>query len=258
MSRGVSAAAACGGLVLMLGIAPASAVPISLGFESGGLSAGNITGSETVFTDAGVSIALKNAGTNSLALFDSTCKFQFNGTDNTSGTTYTPGEAACTGGDPDLGTAQALGTGPQGLVLIANEGTDTDPDDFAGTYEFEYTFSAPDGVLIEQIEMLDLDGAEDIAFSALFLGEDPDAGPVTLTEPTVDLVGTPTTDNSLRRYTFDDTRAVEVFYIEFKGTSGAVGSMEFTPRVVPVPAALPLMLGGLGLLGMIGLRRRRS
>jgi len=252
MSRGFSAAAACGGLVLLLGGAPASAVPISLGFDSGGLSAGNITGSEAAFTDAGVSIALKNAGTNSLALFDSTCRFQFNAN------TYNPGEDACTGGDPDLGTAAELGTGPQDLVLIANEGTDADPDDFAGTYEFEYTFSAPDGVLIEQIEMLDLDGAEDIAFSALFLGEDPADGPVTLTEASVDLVGTPTTDNSLRRYTFDDTRAVEVFYIEFKGTSGAVGSMEFTPQVVPVPAALPLMLGGLGLLGMIGLRRRRS
>jgi len=252
MSRGFSAAAACGGLVLLLGGAPASAVPISLGFDSGGLSAGNITGSEAAFTDAGVSIALKNAGTNSLALFDSTCRFQFNAN------TYNSGEDACTGGDPDLGTAAELGTGPQDLVLIANEGTDADPDDFAGTYEFEYTFSAPDGVLIEQIEMLDLDGAEDIAFSALFLGEDPADGPVTLTEASVDLVGTPTTDNSLRRYTFDDTRAVEVFYIEFKGTSGAVGSLEFTPRVVPVPAALPLMLGGLGLLGMIGLRRRRS
>jgi len=43
-----------------------------------------------------------------------------------------------------------------------------------------------------------------------------------------------------------------------KGTTNAVASTEITISAVPVPAALPLLLAGLGGLGLVGRRKRKA
>ena len=221
----------------------AAAATIDLGFDESGLGAGNITGTESAFISRGVEIDLLGATGKSLALFQSTCRFSFGGT------TYNGEADACTGQDPDLGTASGLGTGPQGLILIANEGSDAQPDDFAGSYSFRYSFASP--VLVDVVEMVDLDGAEDIAFR----GKAASGGPVFDIDPSgVSLVGTPTKDNSLRAYTLGNELRLSEFYIDFKSTSGAVGSLSYT--AVPLPASLPMLIGALGLIGWAAHRRR--
>lgn len=60
-------------------------------------------------------------------------------------------------------------------------------------------------------------------------------------------------DTSLGLFDFASLRTG----IHIQGLSGNPDSTKYTPSVVPVPAALPLLAVGLGLLGVLGYRRRK-
>lgn len=216
----------------------AAAAPINLDFDENGATAGNIAGD--LFVSEGVMIRLLDNGGNpfanspTLALFDSAC----------AGNGLNPGATACTGDDPDLAQPNPPG---QGLVLIANEGSDSDPDDFAGNYSFEFMFTNPTSV--DFVQVVDLEESEDVSFRGLTMGG------ATISLPAVaSLIDPPAGDNSLWEFGLQ-TQQLQKLFIDFKGTSGAIGSLEYTP--VPIPASLPLLVGALGLMGFLS-RRRRS
>jgi hypothetical protein len=50
---------------------------------------------------------------------------------------------------------------------------------------------------------------------------------------------------------------VKSLTFDFGSASGAIDNLKLTPSIVPVPAALPLLLAGVGALGFAG-RRKRS
>lgn len=62
-------------------------------------------------------------------------------------------------------------------------------------------------------------------------------------------------DNQFERIDFAQGTLVNSFTVDFSG-SGAIG--RFGAAVVPVPAAFPLMLTGLGVFGWIAARRRKK
>jgi len=224
-----------GAVVALLIGSAAQAATIDLDFDENGATAGNIAGN--FFASEGVTIELVGAGSRSLALFDTECK----------GNGFNPSLAACTGDDPDL----ARPAGEHGLVLIANEGSDSAPDDFAGTYTFKFSFTNPTDV--EYVDLIDIDRQEDVKFRGEFASN---IGTISTLPATAALL-TPShpQDNSVRRFTLA-TAQLTTLYVDFLGTSGAIGSLNYTP--VPIPATLPLLLGGLGFMGFIARRRRQS
>lgn len=202
----------------------------------------------TLFSSFGIT-NISTTGANGLALYNTECGVDF--------------FVSCTGGDPDLATGPSFGTGTgtpgmnvgntgQGRALIT-QADDTDvPNDLLGTYTFTFEFLLP--VSIKEIQIIDLEDNEDVSFD------------VELSDSTVleniaftatQLGSVPSGDNSLTGFSpisfLTDVSKLEV---NFLGTSGAINSVTYAP--VPLPAALPLALGGIAMLGGLGFVRRKA
>ncbi len=224
----------------MAGLFATGAQALTLDFDTantGSIGPGNITGSE--FTDFGVVIT-GGAGTN-LALFNSNCGTDFDSSCTTTAT------------DGDLATGPAFGTAPQGNVLINNGGTSANPNDNASGGLFNFAFLSP--VTFSSIDILDLDEsnlATKIAFTFGFAG-----GASQMFDGTGGVLQNPgfSGDNSLRTFTFDLLNVTSLS-VELKNISGAISSVSYAP--VPLPAALPLLLAGVGALGIAARRRKAA
>ncbi|MGF1446506.1 MAG: hypothetical protein ACFBRM_09935 [Pikeienuella sp.] len=202
-----------------------------------------------------LSVAPNNSGS-TLGLFNSNCGPDFPG-------------VACGGNDGDLATGPTFGTDPQGLVLVINESTTDVNDDPDGGV---ITFSFANPVDISSVTLLDLDDNADDVGKIDFGFEFADTNLARRDVLVSDLLNSNTkvlggalgSENSLVEFTFVDEsgtvdgafQGVSEFSIEYNGVSGAVAGLTYERFDVPVPAALPLMLTGLGLLGYLRARRR--
>lgn len=129
-----------------------------------------------------------------------------------------------------------------GNAFVANE-NDFQPDDQAGGAELLFEFDAP--IWLSYIDILDPEEGADVYVNGLFIDTAQTFGPG---KSGVNSQAT----NYFDRVIFGQT-SVNSIEVRFSG-SGAVG--EIGLAAIPVPAALPLMIGGLGALGLI--RRRRK
>ncbi|MEL7343865.1 MAG: VPLPA-CTERM sorting domain-containing protein [Pseudomonadota bacterium] len=147
------------------------------------------------------------------------------------------------GEDPDLTSpfVDADGLLPAtgfGNAIVANENNST-PDDQAGGADLFFEFVSP--ILLSYIDILDAEEGAEIFVNGSSVGSAMTPG-----------TGQPDTVNYFDRVSFADT-LVSNIRVVFSG-SGAVGEIGLAP--IPVPAALPLLIGGLGALGVA--RRRRK
>lgn len=218
-------------LFLASGVAAAA---MTIDFDTGNAGAtspGNIAGTE--FSDLGVTVSTVNPNNNPLALFNSNCGPDFPG-------------VPCSGNDGDLASGPTFGTAPQGNVLIINGGSSANPNDDPDGGSFIFGFNPL--VSVNFVDILDLDEDVDPIFTFTF----DDSSTAEITADMVALLGTETGDNSLRRYSFSEMR-VSSLEVNLPDVSGAVAALNVTP--IPVPAALPLVLTGLGLLRLAARRR---
>ncbi|MEM6636191.1 MAG: VPLPA-CTERM sorting domain-containing protein [Pseudomonadota bacterium] len=210
---------------------------VTLDFE--GPSSGNIDGDE--FLGAfGLTITGfdKDGVETQLALFNSSC-------DGGPGNDSFPD---CTGDDDDLASGDPYGTDPQGNVLIIQE-NGGEPDDSAQGGSWLFSFLAP--VTVTAVELLDLDrNPRGLSFDFAYEGGASSDDVAPLSEQ---LLSNDTGNNSLTRFTFEEFNVVSLKINLYD--SGAVASVDFTP--VPLPAGLPLLVAGLGALGLMR-RRKRS
>lgn len=177
------------------------------------------------------------------------------------------GPNACTGNDTDLAGPFVNGgtVGPDplantGLALIRDEvsdasdgnrdGTVDDPNDT--TVQGTIVFSFSRNVAFERVDLLDIEEGGS-GLNILLSG---DGG--TTTTQIADSLGVSEDGEYLRFFNPSQEQQVNWIAFEFEG-SGALDNFVFdtNPEVVPVPAALPMLASGLGLLGWVGWRRRR-
>lgn len=249
----------CFASALCLAAGSVSAAPVTLDFDIGknGMTSAGVINDLTLFSNFGVTLSVDAPNPplpNTLALFNSNCGPDFG--------------VNCTGGDPDLATGPTYGTTPQGRVLIIQENAGGVPDDAlaGGTIRFDF-----DRLMqVKSVELLDLDESaitvgqidfrffySDNTFSDIFVENLVGLGGA------IDLLSfaTVTGDNELRRLSFTGGAAsfaknVIGFSITYNNISGAIASITYAP--VPVPAALPLLAGGMAVFGFMGWRRRRA
>lgn len=182
--------------------------------------------------------------------------------------TTDPGTAA--DGDPDLGapfydaftgpaprsgtpTATANKLNPLNVLIIgekpsADSGPDTNPDDngrggmISIAFDIAVTFMGFD--LFDDVDGFVAEGRDG---DGNLVGT---SGPISMDY-----------DNQFTSLGGLNWENVSLLTFDFKGASGAIDSLAFADPdggpVVPVPAALPLLLAGIGGLGLLG-RRRKS
>lgn len=243
-------------------IATTAASAATLNFEgittSGGLGQqGTISGTEI----PGVTISLSGNNAGMLGLYNSACR-QDNSAPN------------CTGGDADLATGAGLassGTAPlgtvdtpaEGFILISSEGSGGTFGDKVGSPLFTFEFAVP--TFINSFVLIDIDENPN-QVQAIFTFSDG--------SPILSFSGSKATsvlnagkDNS---YSLFDIAAiagsdlllagllapVDKFQIQFNSISGGIASIHATP--VPVPAALPLLVSALGLMGWLSRHRKTA
>ena len=156
-----------------------------------------------------------------------------------------------TGNDPDLAspfvnTQDATDTRSFGNVLIAQENASNGPDDQGGGSTI--TFSFLDVVSLGELILLD---SETATTAKLFSGSTL-VKSFTLTlaneSDTIDTV----TPNEFTLLDFGNVRG-NTLVVDFAG-SGAVG--EFNANVVPLPAGMPLLIGGIGAFAWLKRRKK--
>ncbi len=231
----------------------------TLNFEgvttSGGLNQqGAIAGTEI----PGVTITLGGSGADTLGLYDSSCR-----TD-------------CTGGDADLATGSGIvaispgntnqqaqvDTPEEGFILISAEGSGASFGDRVGSPVFSFAFDTPS--FIDSFVLVDIDeNPANVSVTFNFADGGASLGFDGTAATTVLNAGR---NNSWSEFVVADIAAnlalggllnpVSSFDIAFDDISGGVASIHATP--VPVPAALPMLLGGLGMLGWVSRRRKAA
>lgn len=213
-------------------------------------------------TSFGVILSTPNPASNPLALFNSNCIGTSIGPRNL-GFCEAPGG----NGDADLATGPDFDSPAEGLILIVNENNNGPTDDVVGG-DVIFDFVGEFGVNLTSIVLIDLDETlpvlNAIEFVATytdmttqsFLRADFAANP-NLTETLIN----PSfpNNNSYRRFDFggDLTRNVVRLEVNYNNISGGIALLEYTPEI-PLPAAMPLLLTGLGAIGVLGWRRRRA
>jgi hypothetical protein len=240
-----------GALAMMTSAANAA----SLDFEGILAMQGPLPGNTIVAP--GVTVTLGGSGANTLGLYDSSCR-----------------GAGCTGGDSDLSTGSNIpgadDTPEENFVLISAEGSGSTFGDRVGRPIFTFTYDIP--TFINSFVLVDIDEVA-TAVQAIFHFSDGSVDRFNGTNATS--VINPGANNS--HSTFDIAtiaanlnmpqflKPVDAFKIAFgqndqggnaQTISGAVASVSATP--VPVPAALPLLASGLGLMGWLSRRRKAA
>ena len=162
-----------------------------------------------------------------------------------------------TGGDSDLGAPfsnPVLGSASPGNLLIIQENDNCDsfscttPDDEGSRPAGQLIISFDEGVLLQSIDFFDVEGVESNAGSAIELYDDEN-----VLIPSSFFVPDTGGDNMWSQVFFGVSQ-VKTIVINMGG-SGAIDNIAFESRVVPVPAALPLLLTALAGLGAF---RRRN
>ncbi len=149
------------------------------------------------------------------------------------------------GADPDLESPftdsdGVLDARPFGLAFVTNTTNSTPVNDQAGGSTLVFEFLAP--TILTYVDILDPEEGADVYLNDIYYGTATSPGP-----------GLPNGQvNYFDRVSFEEN-AVYRLTVVLRG-SGGVGEIGVAP--IPVPAALPLLLGGLGLLGVA--RRRRK
>jgi len=145
-----------------------------------------------------------------------------------------------TGGDPDLvpdnsdSIAGPIDASLTGNVLILTEDGDAgDPDDAAGGGTFTFAFD-------RAVTLVSIDLIDDLS------------GTITATGFSQGFALT--RENQLERAVFN-WAGIDSFTVELDG-SGALDNVVFEVSQIPVPAALPLLAGGMGALAFLRGRRR--
>ena len=243
------------GAVLTTGGASAATINFEDITTSGGLGKqGTITGTEI----PGVTITLGGANAGALGLYDSSCR---------------PNSAnPCTGGDEDLATGDGIigiGANPkptvntpaEGFILISSAGSGATFGDKVGSPLFTFIFDVP--TFINSFVLIDIDeNPANVQATFNFTG----GGMLSFDGTKATSVLNAGRNNA--HSTFDIAliagmagfggllAPVDSFAIQFNNISGGIASLHTTP--VPVPAALPLMLAGIGALAWAGRRRRAA
>ncbi len=197
------------------------------------LKAGTKTNIGEQWSKFGVHIRSNTGSNRPLRLFNSNCGPDFG--------------IKCTGRDPDLATGPSFGTTPQGNVLIINEDTDQEPDDWAGGGIISFLFDQP--VSVDYVTLLDIDENPNNknGYVEAFLDDG------TQERQSLKLG----TDNSLSTYNFSNLPQYSVTKLDIKlPGSGAVSSIKFRDlppfplpsRKVPEPTSILglLMLSAIG------------
>lgn len=245
------------GLACTVALSANAAGAVSLDFEgvfTPGLAVpdqGFITGTEF----AGVTITLGGADAGQLGLYDSSCRS--NCTGNTSAT------------DNDLATGTNITNPPinasentpaENHVLINAEQTNSGFGDIDGDSVFTFTFDVPS--IIKSFVLIDIDeNFQDVAISFNYTNG---TTPSVLDEGDATSILNSGADNSWSEFDIailalnDPNLLLPVSSLEiaFDGISGGIASIHATP--VPVPAALPLLVSGLGLMGWMARRRKAT
>lgn len=221
--------------VLACGMSLAATSVLAASIDFSGLDAGTIIDNE-YFSSLGVTVSATGTGNapDAAVIFD---------TDNP------------TGGDYDLagpfapGVGNSFGSISPGNVLILQENNTCDeltcsnPDDQGSRPGGTMSFAFGNAVSITSVDFFDVEGPE-AGTVVLF-----DAGGEVLN--TIDIVSTGG-DNLWYRLMID---VGGVYSMDINmGGSGAIDNIQY---VVPVPAALPLMLGALSMLGFARGRKER-
>ena len=174
---------------------------------------------------------------------------------------------ACWGGLAHADLVSALGTiTPNGTVAFSNSnvtsGTVASPYNFLDRWSFTLGADASVSSIAATIYFTGPSGSPTFGISNLQVNlvSNPVSGPplvswLTVTTPAPGL-------NQLVALVPPSPLGAGNYFLEVRGTvatPGAYsGSLIASPSVVPLPAALPLLLSGLGAFGVFGARRRRE
>ena len=201
---------------------------------------------------AGVTIAISGAGAGQLGLYNSACR------DN------------CTGGDLDLATGAGITAAPisagedspaEDYLLISGAVTNNGFGDQVGSPLFTFSFDVPN--VVTRVVLIDIDENPD---NVSMIFEFADGSPSASFDGTnASMVLNPGENNSWGMYDIaaisallgiDFLRPVSAFKIQYSSISGGIASITSTP--VPTPTALPLLAGGLALMGWMARHRRTN
>lgn len=215
-------------LALAATLTAGAAQAVTLSFDEKEFSSGDIV---TSFSKGGITGTVSaTGGSNQAMIFDS---------------------RVLSGGDADLvapfykffdasgnpNTSKGISS-PHNILIISEDGDQDDPDDngSGGTITFKF------------------DKLVDFASFRVF--DDVDGFVVTSNNGDISTPISLDNDNQWAKVNTGFT-GVRSLTFDFKSASGAIDNLKVTLSPVPVPAALPLLLAGVGALGFAG-RRKRS
>ncbi|MEM9285528.1 MAG: hypothetical protein AAGA39_06555 [Pseudomonadota bacterium] len=224
-----------------IALASGSAFAAVIDFETVAVSGSEIVDGTTITNAAGVSLP-----------FVSSIEVISNGSSSRLITFDTAEEAAAPSTeDPDLITPFADGEFPGDIAIIADDASTPPSDDEAKGGLVEFVFTVP--VTMESIKFFDVKEATVKLFSdaaaSVQIGTDFVISGLDTNSPT-----NPGGGNLSEVLDLMDTAGVLSLQIVLN-ESGGFDDITFQP--IPVPGALPLMIGGAALLGAAGRRRRQ-